>query len=269
MKLIDTTKLEYQSIRAKIVSKYFFILNVYIRPGKAMERRVMVHELDVILNAVRTKYPADEILILGDFNMPNIVWTNDDGTPKSLPKEAGCSTYERLFIKLIHKYSLAQMNTIANSNGVVLDLVLTSVDSAFSVEMAPPEAAWDKTSASHLPLTVTYTAKMTPIDEKTYTNVNKRILLRQSSTMLQNTQFPYIDFDDSTIDSGGPALRKTNKVIKNLVDVQARCTIVKKNSETQEKKHPWARGKKYLMLKYQRNALQKLYRETWLISDKN
>lgn len=63
---IDNLTIEYQIIRAKLVSTHFCILNIYFRPGLVTERRKTVRELDVILTAVKIQYPSDELLIIGD-----------------------------------------------------------------------------------------------------------------------------------------------------------------------------------------------------------
>lgn len=104
--------------------------------------------------------------MLGDFNMPNIVWFNDDRTPLPLPSEIGCTTYERAFIKLVHKYSFTQLNHIPNSNGVILDLVLLTSSTAFTVKASPIEEAWDKVSISHIPLAITYSERTAPENER-------------------------------------------------------------------------------------------------------
>lgn len=264
----EKVTLEYQALHIKIVSTFYTFLNVYIRPGKVHERRVMIHELDRVLNALRTKYPNDELIMLGDYNMPNIVWHHEDGTPRTLPSEVGCTTYERAFIKVIQKYSLIQLNNISNSNGAILDLVLSSSSTSLSVEAAAPEEAWDKRSISHIPLAISYTAKKSLHTETLKQKMNNRILLQQTKSMLENLLFPTIDFEDSIIDGGLPVIRKINKTIENVARIQRQCTIARKGKDTTEKSHPWARGRKYLALKRARNAAQRVYYLSWLNADK-
>lgn len=55
-----------------------------------------MHELDELIKAARVKYSDDEPLILGDFNMPNIVWFNNDGSPMALPSEPAARHTKKL-----------------------------------------------------------------------------------------------------------------------------------------------------------------------------
>jgi hypothetical protein len=63
-------------------------------------------------------YDYDNILLLGDFNLPNTVWT---GTPRAVDESSRC------IIDLANFYDLKQVNRVLNFRGVTLDLVFSSI----------------------------------------------------------------------------------------------------------------------------------------------
>lgn len=135
--LLDAAKLEHQLIRARFLNTYFCFLNVYITPGTAALRKTMIRELDVIFRAIRIHYPSDSILMLGDFNMPNVNWIiANDNDDLLTPSQTGLTPYERQFIKLVGEQGLHQFNRHLNVNGRILDLVLSTLPTDIIVERA-------------------------------------------------------------------------------------------------------------------------------------
>lgn len=122
---------------------------------------------------------------------------------------------------------------------------------------------------SHSPLAITYISRSMPETEAKKKKLNTTLLLRQTKSMLQDTLFPNIDFEDTLIDDGLPVIRKINKSMKNIRNIQDACTILRNNVMSTDRNHPWARGKKYKSIRNVRNAAQRKHNETWLNVDKH
>ena len=69
------------------------------------------------------KHTKGNIWILGDFNLPNLTWT--DNTPSMKPDCASSKTYD-LFLDLLNDFGFTQMVTLPTRHENILDLFLTS-----------------------------------------------------------------------------------------------------------------------------------------------
>ncbi len=92
---------------------------------------VFSKKLDVTISKVKKQY--SDILILGDFNVPNIPWL--DGAPAYVSPDRGNlgPTPESQFCDAITKSASHQMNQIpSNSQGNMLDLILSTSPQGYS-----------------------------------------------------------------------------------------------------------------------------------------
>ena len=69
------------------------------------------------------KHTKGNIWILGDFNLPNLTWT--DNTPLMKPDCASSNTYD-LFLDLLNDFGFTQMVTLPTRHDNILILFLTS-----------------------------------------------------------------------------------------------------------------------------------------------
>lgn len=80
------------------------------------KRLHMVIELQNILSFIKDKYPSDEIILIGEFNMANIKWKYDsDIIGFLLPIELGLHTYENKFLQVCKFNCLFQLNSCHNN----------------------------------------------------------------------------------------------------------------------------------------------------------
>lgn len=104
------------------LNHHAIILGVCYRPPSSSHN--FVSELHDALNLVYTRFPSSKVILMGDFNFPNITWNTQ---PPSL---SPFSTLANDFIDLCSTFSLSQLVTqptrrtsnVAN----ILDLVLTT-----------------------------------------------------------------------------------------------------------------------------------------------
>lgn len=85
----------------------YCLLNAYVPPYAALV--IMMHELASTIGSIRNKFPTDEIILLGDFNLPKIQWQQDLEIPGALSpySESQFSIIEQKFINMCSTYYLA------------------------------------------------------------------------------------------------------------------------------------------------------------------
>lgn len=81
-------------------------------------------ELHDVLNTLTLRHPSNPIILLGDFNFPNICWTTDP------PRCSSFSSQSNYFLDLCSLFSLSQLvlepTRISTSAANILDLILCS-----------------------------------------------------------------------------------------------------------------------------------------------
>lgn len=145
---LQKTAVECQATRLSISKSYLIILNTYIPPYRT--RFHMLGELRKIVFHLKEKYPLDEILMIGDFNMSNIHWAYDVDFPGFLTQSSiNINRQEETFLRVCYENCLYQINQHPNSENKFLDLVFsTDIENipaskenwtrTFNVSMSPP-----------------------------------------------------------------------------------------------------------------------------------
>lgn len=87
----------------------------------------MLNELSGVLTTIRKEQKHDELIVLGDFNMPIIKWTyGDDDSGLLAPTLINAGRQESELIEVCAAFNLIQKNSIPNSEGRFLDLTFTA-----------------------------------------------------------------------------------------------------------------------------------------------
>ena len=76
------------------------------------------------LDSVSSAYPNFRLVLVGDYNLPGIDWS--DQTSKGFSE--GLSAKGKLVFEAMHLHDLHQHNRLQNHSGNVLDLLLTNAD---------------------------------------------------------------------------------------------------------------------------------------------
>lgn len=121
--LIDdfrATGVEALCIKIKLESGHLFIISAYIPPSSNNDAYEKLN--DCIENIYELMEPEDEILIVGDFNLPNLNWTKIDDDNFHVPINAS-SLNELTCIDGMSSCGLSQFNGLRNRFGKILDLV--------------------------------------------------------------------------------------------------------------------------------------------------
>lgn len=155
----DTEAVEQIWVAVSFKSHTLYICVVYIPPDRTQDPNVIdqhIRSLSWITSRMQLK---DTILIVGDFNLPNIKWKR--GTSNYLYPDVAHSSISSISASLLDYYNLAgvyQFSHLENNNGRMLDLCFGTIDSSiyFSVIEAPSPLV--SSSFHHSPLLITATS---------------------------------------------------------------------------------------------------------------
>ncbi|XP_038122448.1 uncharacterized protein LOC119771121 [Culex quinquefasciatus] len=116
-----------------------FICAAYIPPDQTSSANVFEINAASVLAVSAMARPYDELIVLGDFNLPGLIWRpSGDGF---LYADSALSTQAAHVTEFLDSYSsslLQQINSFPNENNVVLDLCFVSCpDTAPPLVIAP------------------------------------------------------------------------------------------------------------------------------------
>lgn len=154
-------------IRVTVVTKdsgkKFFIIGVIYLPPDSPSQLYTSHFEEV--ERLRTLYPNDTYLLLGDYNLPELSWSMD--TPPVCSEPRGYTLLDSVSF-----LDFKQVNFLRNSMGRTLDLVLTSSSHECSIEVCDSFLPIDD---HHPPMCVSLSLPPAevPIDESIVYNFKK------------------------------------------------------------------------------------------------
>lgn len=144
--LLDSMDLECICIQLKLNSNTnAFIYVAYIPPNSD---KATYSRHSTLINSIQYK-SKDTILVMGDFNIPNVEWLLDTDDQKILLPINIRPDHAADFIADIMEHGLCQINSIRNDDNNLLDLVFTNDFSTAEIESAP---ALIKIDGYHPPL---------------------------------------------------------------------------------------------------------------------
>ena len=143
--LLDNCDMELVAVRIHFVTFTLFICTTYIPCRSSMEQ---YHKFISIIESNITPIlkPEDRLIIIGDFNLPNIFWqyVDDYLTPINANTEA------ELFISDLLSMGLKQCIDVKNSSDNFLDLAFVPLDQTVTIH--PCEDLAGSSSIYHTPL---------------------------------------------------------------------------------------------------------------------
>lgn len=114
-------------VEIRLVDRSLFICVVYLPPDRVSDSSLIAAHIESIASIRSTLKPVDEIVILGDFNLPGIKW--QPSRHGFLYPDSDRSTLSSSTIHLLDSYNtnlLQQINHVENANGRMLDLCFVS-----------------------------------------------------------------------------------------------------------------------------------------------
>ena len=124
---------EFIAIRARIPNKQLFITCSYIPPNSDIS--IYKKQASLICEVAKQSRPTDFVVVLGDFNLPQVTWCNSDNSACLVPS----STSDRaiVFFSELLDHNLGQYNCTFNCNGRLLDLCFANFPE-INVNRCPP-----------------------------------------------------------------------------------------------------------------------------------
>ena len=96
-------------------------------PGSGFAHELLLtHFINYLKNCLET-YINHDFLILGDFNMPSVLWYRDPDAISFYPS-GNMNDIQYDFCTLLSSFGLNQFNGIPNDNGRFLDLIISNLD---------------------------------------------------------------------------------------------------------------------------------------------
>ncbi|XP_053681644.1 uncharacterized protein LOC128732421 [Sabethes cyaneus] len=136
---VEWLPVEQEWVNIKLSDRRLFLCAIYVPPDRIRDPVILNAHINSVYQIASMASASDDIIILGDFNLPSIKWRERGNG--YLYADMGSSTLSPINIELLDCYSTAtvqQVNDIPNENGRLLDLCFASVRSqAPEVTMAP------------------------------------------------------------------------------------------------------------------------------------
>lgn len=118
--LENCESLEQAVVQIKLQKFSVYVCGIYLRPNSQPELYYS-HSMAVQQLCERTA-SADKVIVMGDYNLPQLIWQNDEDIDGLLPCNAS-SEQEIALVETMVASGLRQINCLRNLNGRLLDLV--------------------------------------------------------------------------------------------------------------------------------------------------
>ena len=115
--------IEHLFVQIDMSGEQFIFASAYFPPRSAFQKYVQFGES---LERLSDEYPENKLCVLGDFNLPHSQWSKEDLASVAVPLPTAVpNEVESLQVLsfLCSYHNLYQVNSIANENNVILDLV--------------------------------------------------------------------------------------------------------------------------------------------------
>lgn len=240
----DDFVLEHLIVRILIGKSWVIVAIIYLPPGRA--RRRMVNEFSTLMSKLRRAHPAEECIVVGDFNWPMATWMYDEESPGHLTNTFTGNAELNKFCKIYATNGLMQRNSFLNANGRILDLVLSSFDCV--VSSGCQVIGIDRSTNHHEPINVRLDLSEN-VQEDEITS-KKNIRLYGTSMAFRNSELQRIlpvDIYTAAQGIGEPLLNSINQTISLMSDIQSKCT--RKNEKRvmpSQASHPWTQNREYI-----------------------
>jgi len=125
----ESSGIKFISVKLSFPKRKIFFICSYISPGS--EFNVYLLHLSAI-HSISLLLETDQLIVLGDFNLPNISWLESKDSLAMIPR------MQNDFIDGLVELSLQQVNRIPNHIGRLLDLIFVFDSSDAEVSRISP-----------------------------------------------------------------------------------------------------------------------------------
>jgi hypothetical protein len=145
-----SNEIELLCVKISFGKSSVFVINLYLPPNSNDKiYKTVINALDYVLEFLEGN---DEIIIVGDFNLPGVAWTPSEDGNHFVSSEI-CSRKDREFVDSIC-CDMQQQSNVKNPFNKQLDLVFSTDSSKVVVSTAPTEIS--KIDLFHPPLKIIY-----------------------------------------------------------------------------------------------------------------
>lgn len=119
----DSDLLELICVKIQFCTKNVYVVNCYIPPSSAIEIYIKYSKAIEFISQMLCS--SDELLVCGDFNLPNLKWAPHDEDPFMVPINLN-SELESTFIDCLNSNYLQQISSVSNYRARQLDLIFST-----------------------------------------------------------------------------------------------------------------------------------------------
>lgn len=131
--IMNCDRLEQMCVRVTLAKFVLFVCAIYLPPNS--ETSLYGQHSACIENLLELAGDCGRVLVVGDYNLPQLCWMQDDDNNSLLPVNAS-SEQELALVETVVGSGLCQINDMTNVNGRLLDLAF--VNDSKAVEMLEP-----------------------------------------------------------------------------------------------------------------------------------
>lgn len=212
-----------------------------------------LHSIPEYLNVLEQIGSYDEVLICGDFNLPNIRWDFDDDISGLMVPTSVEGTLEEEFVEGTAFFGLHQILEQPSDRNH-LDLAFVTDVKKFNCIIPIPEDLFDRPSRFHHPFVISLNVTL---GEPTVTKNVSRLNLKKTRTALARCTFESVSEEDIFSELWSDnyvATAKLDRNVEKLAKIVDLFTPTTKTRESWLDKQPWLRGDKALSLKERKRA---------------
>lgn len=122
--------IEFLCVKVFMCKKTYYFIVLYIPPRSSID--IYLNHIDCISEIVNMSHCNDTIVVLGDFNLPNIIWSVDSESLEILPSNV-LSANDSAVLDALFSFNLKQINLYSNDNNSFLDLIFVNNTECLSV----------------------------------------------------------------------------------------------------------------------------------------
>lgn len=144
--LENCDNLEQAVICLKLQNSTVYVCGIYLRPNS--QPALYSSHSTAIQQLCERMSGSDTIVVVGDYNLPQLIWQEDEDVNGLLPSNAS-SEQEIVLVESTIASGLHQINSLSNANGRLLDLAFVNEPS--DVELIEPPSSLLKIDNHHMP----------------------------------------------------------------------------------------------------------------------